>query len=71
MATVPVIRKLFGHARTLGQPVFHVIRSYQNDHSDIETTSAQTPAIAQANIHDMQNAGIACVELQEILRDDD
>ena len=37
-ATVPVIRQLLDHARAMAVPVFHIIRHYRPDGSDIETT---------------------------------
>ena len=37
-ATIPTIRKVLGRFRDLGLPVFHVVREYRADGSDVEIT---------------------------------
>lgn len=37
-ATIPVIRRVLGRFRDLGLPVFHVVREYRADGSDVEIT---------------------------------
>lgn len=37
-ATIPVIRRVLGHFRDLGLPVFHIVREYRADGSDVEIT---------------------------------
>ncbi|MDD2335956.1 MAG: isochorismatase family protein, partial [Geobacteraceae bacterium] len=37
-ATIPRIRKLLDYFRTKGLPVFHIVREYRPDGSDIEIT---------------------------------
>lgn len=37
-ATIPSIRKVLGRFRDLGLPVFHVVREYRADGSDVEIT---------------------------------
>jgi len=35
-ATIPIIRKVLTSFRDLGQPVFHIVREYRSDGSDVE-----------------------------------
>jgi len=37
-ATIPVIRRVLGRFRDLGLPVFHIVREYRADGSDVEIT---------------------------------
>lgn len=37
-ATIPSIRRVLGRFRDLGRPVFHVVREYRADGSDVEIT---------------------------------
>jgi nicotinamidase-related amidase len=37
-ATIPTIRKALGRFRDLGLPVFHIVREYRADGSDVEIT---------------------------------
>lgn len=37
-ATIPSIRRVLGRFRDLGLPIFHVVREYRSDGSDVEIT---------------------------------
>lgn len=47
-ATIPTIRKVLTRFRELGQPVFHVVREYRADGSDVEIS--RQGALAQKNM---------------------
>lgn len=47
-ATIPVIRRALGRFRDLGLPVFHVVREYRADGSDVEIT--RLDALQQKNM---------------------
>jgi nicotinamidase-related amidase len=41
-ATIPCIQKLLGHFRAKGLPVFHIVREYRPDGSDVEITRLES-----------------------------
>ena len=41
-ATIPVIRKILALFRNLGRPVFHIVREYRSDGSDVEISRQDT-----------------------------
>lgn len=47
-ATIPAIRRVLGRFRDLGLPVFHVVREYRADGSDVEIT--RLDALQQKNM---------------------
>ncbi len=47
-ATIPTIRKVLTRFREMGQPVFHVVREYRADGSDVEIS--RQGALAQKNM---------------------
>jgi len=60
LATVPLIRRVLDTFRKKGQPVFHIIRTYRRDWSDVELTRIKEFTVKGARVIE-NTPGVAIV----------